>query len=103
MTKKETTFFFVNTFLEPYYEKMIGNAIQNFVERVWLEELIEHGIKNKKIERKSTPTVKKSTPSKKKERDTHTVFTNHQSKLIFETQKNNFHTKPIDRFLHLID
>ena len=38
LTKKETTFIFVNTLLEPYYEKMIGNAMRNFVEMVCLEE-----------------------------------------------------------------
>ena len=27
LTKKETTFIFLNTLLEPYYEKMIGNAM----------------------------------------------------------------------------
>ena len=66
----------------PYYEKMIGNALQNFTEMVWLGELIEHGIKNKKIEGKSTltPAVKKNTLSKKKEGDTHTIFTNQQSR-----------------------
>ena len=66
----------------PYYEKMIGNALQNFTEMVWLGELIEHGIKNKKIKGKATPipTVKKSTPLKKKEKDTHAIFTNHQFK-----------------------
>ena len=82
MTEKETTFIIVNTFPEPYYEKMIGNVMRNFAEMVWSRELIEHGIKNKKIKGKATPTpaVKKSTPSKKKEKDTHVVFTNHQSK-----------------------
>ena len=49
---------------------------------VWSGELIEHGIKNKRIKGKATPipTVKKSTPLKKKEKDTHAIFTNHQSK-----------------------
>ena len=49
---------------------------------VWLGELIDHGIKNKNIKGKATLTLalKKSTPPKKKEEDTHAVFTNHQSK-----------------------
>ena len=29
LTKKETFFIFVNTLHEPYYEKMIGNVMQN--------------------------------------------------------------------------
>ena len=40
LTKKETTFIFVNTLPKSYYEKMIGNAIRNFTEMVWLGELI---------------------------------------------------------------
>ena len=52
LTKKETTFIFVNTIPEPYYDKMIGNAMRNFSKMVWFGELIEHGIKNKKIEGK---------------------------------------------------
>ena len=57
---------------------MIVNAMQNFVEMVWSGELIEHGIKNKKIEGKSTSALsaKKSVPSKKKEGDTDVVFIN---------------------------
>ena len=35
LTKKETTFIFVNTLLGLYYEKMIGNAIRNFAKMVW--------------------------------------------------------------------
>ena len=64
LMKKETTFIFVNTLLKPYYKKMIGNAMRNFAKVVWLEELIEHGIKNPKIEEKSLPTttIKKNTP-----------------------------------------
>ena len=68
LMKKETAFIFVNTIPEPYYEMMIWNAMRNFMEIVWLWELIKHGIKNKKIERKSTltPSAKKNIPSRKK-------------------------------------
>ena len=81
-TEKETTFIFVNTLPEPYYEKMIGNAMRNFAEMVWSRKLNENGIKNKKIKGKATltPIVNKSTLPKKKEGDTHVVFINHQSK-----------------------
>ena len=76
------TFIFMNTLPEPYYDKMIGNVIQNFAEMVWSGELIEQGITNKKIERKltSTPPTKKVTPAKKKEKDARAVFINQQSK-----------------------
>ena len=61
---------------------MIGNAMQNFEEMVWLGELIDYGIKNKKNEGKSMPTppTKKTTITKKKEGDAHAIFTNQQSK-----------------------
>ena len=55
LTKKEITFFFANTLSNPYYDKMIGNAMRNFTKMVWSGELIEHGIKNMKIEGKTTP------------------------------------------------
>ena len=72
----------MNTLSKPYYEKMIGNAMQNCVKMVWSGKLIEHGIKNKKIEGQSTstPPAKKATPAKKKEGDTYVVFVNQQSK-----------------------
>ena len=78
LIEKETTFIFANTLFEPCYDKMTENVMRNFTEMVWLGELVEHGIKNKKIERKSTPTqlVTKTTESKKKEGDVHAVFTN---------------------------
>ena len=72
----------MNILPEPYYEKMIGNAMQNCVKMVWSGKLIEHGIKNKKIEGQSTstPPAKKATPTKKKEGDAHAVFVNQQSR-----------------------
>ena len=63
----------MNTLPKPYYDKMIGNAMLNFVEMVWSDELIEHSIKNKKIEGKATPTpVKKATLTKRKKGDAYT-------------------------------
>ena len=61
---------------------MIGNAIHNFAEMVWSGQLIEHGIKNKKIEGRSTstPLAKKTTPAKKIEGDAHAIFVNQQSR-----------------------
>ena len=47
---------------------------------VGLRELIEHGIKNKKIKRKAilTPPAKKTTPTKKKKEDVYAIFANQQ-------------------------
>ena len=74
MTKKETTFIFVNTLPEPYYDKMIGNTMQNFTKMVWSGELIEHGIKNKKIEGKLNPHLQKRPPQLKRKRETPIPF-----------------------------
>ena len=56
--------------------------MRNFAEMVWSGQLIEHGIKNKKIESKptSTPPTKKTTLAKKKKGDAYVVFVNQQSK-----------------------
>ena len=56
--------------------------MQKFMEMVWSKELIEHGIKNKKIEGKSTstPPAKKTTLAKKKKGDAYVVFVNQQSR-----------------------
>ena len=79
--EKETTFIFVNTLPETYYDKMIGNAMRNFSKMVWFSELIEYGIMNKKIKGKVTPThVKRSTLAKKKKGNAHVIFTNQQFK-----------------------
>ena len=50
MIEKETTFIFVNTLHALYYDKMKGNAMNFFSNMVLLWELIEHAIKNKKLE-----------------------------------------------------
>ena len=79
MIEKETTFIFVNTLPDPYYDKMIGNAMRNFSKMVCSSELIEHAIKSKKIEGKTTPTlVRRVTPIKKKEGEAQAIFTNQQ-------------------------
>ena len=68
MTKKETTFIFVDTLPTSYYDMMIGNVMRNFSKMVWSGELIEHAIKSKKIEGKTTlAPIKRVMSVKKKE------------------------------------
>ena len=57
-----------------YYDKMIRNAMQNFVKMVWSNELIEHGIKNKKIKRKATHVLQRRPPQLKEKRETLMLF-----------------------------
>ena len=73
--EKETIFIFVNTLLESYYEKMIGNAMRYFMEMVWSGELIEHGIKTKKLEELKPPMG--SEPIEE-DGETTTIFSNQQ-------------------------
>ena len=56
--------------------------MRNFAKMVWSGELIEHEIKNKKFEGKSTsiPPAKKAILVKKKEGDAYVVFVNQQSR-----------------------
>ena len=61
--------------------------MRNFSEIVWSGELIEHAIKSKKIDGKTSPAfAKRATLTKKKEGEAHVVFTNPQSKARFHTQ-----------------
>ena len=53
--------------------------MRNLSEMVWSRELIEHVIKNKKLEEKVTHApVMRVASTKKKEGETHAVFTNQQ-------------------------
>ena len=70
----------MNTLPKPYYDKMIANAMRNFAKMVWLGELIEHGIKNKKIEGKATHALAKKTTLAKKKGDAHDIFANQQAR-----------------------
>ena len=65
----------MNTLHEPYYEKMIGNAMQNFIEMVWSGELIEHGIKTKKSDVLKSPI---GTEPIKEDGETEAIFSNQQ-------------------------
>ena len=56
---------------------MIENAIRNFSEMVWSRELIEHAIKNKKLEEMATPS-KRTGPVKKNEGEAQAILTNQQ-------------------------
>ena len=50
LIEKETMMLFVNTLKAPYYDKMVGNTIKNFVDMVISRKMIESTIKSGKIE-----------------------------------------------------
>ena len=69
MTDNELKKMFLNTLKAPYYDRMIGNSNNKFLDMVSTEEMIKNGVKLGKIE---STEVKKPT-SKKKERETHAM------------------------------
>ena len=69
MTDKELNKMFLNTLKAPYYDRMIGNSNNNFLDLVSAREMIENGVKLGMIE---STEAKKSIPNKK-EGETHAV------------------------------
>ena len=69
MTDKELNKMFLNTLKAPYYDRMIENSNNNFLDVVFVGEMIENRVKLGKIE---STEAKKPTP-KKKEGETYAV------------------------------
>ena len=69
MVDKELNKMFLNTLKAPYYDRMIKNSNNNFLDVVFTEEMIENGVKLGKTE---STEAKKLIP-KKKEGETHAV------------------------------
>ena len=67
---KELNKMFLNTLKEPYYDRMIGNSNMDFSDVVSVEEMIENGVKLKKIKNIET----KKLTFKRKEWETHTML-----------------------------
>ena len=47
---KEITMLFFNTLQKPYYDRLFPNAIRNFVDMIMADNLVDHAIKNGKID-----------------------------------------------------
>ena len=69
MTNKELKKMLLNTLKAPYYDRMIGNSKNNFLDVVFAGEMIENGVKSGKIE----STEAKKPTFKKKEGETHAM------------------------------
>ena len=69
LTDKELNKMFLNTLKTPYYDRMIGNSNKDFLNVVSVEEMIEVGVKQGKIE---NAEAKKPIP-RKKEGETHAM------------------------------
>ena len=69
MIDKELNKMFLNTLKAPYYDRMIGNSNKDFSDVVFAGEMIENGVKLRKIE----STKVKKPALRRKEGETHVV------------------------------
>ena len=64
---------FVGTLQAPYYKKLVGNAITNFIDMVISSEMIENAIKSDRISITEAPGSIKKIINKGKEREVNIV------------------------------
>ena len=76
LVEKEITILFLNTLQEPYYSRLLSNATRNFVDMIMAGNLVDHAIKNGKIdiEESSYKFKGKGNFTKKKESETQALF-----------------------------
>ena len=66
---------FHNTLQEPYYDKLLASPTRNFVDMIMASNLVDHAIKNNKIEADESSTKpKRGNFVKKKEDETQALF-----------------------------
>ena len=75
LIETEITILFLGTLQEPYYDRLMHAATGSFANMVKAGNLIDHAIKNGKIDLgKSSSKPRKGNLSKKKEGETHAVY-----------------------------
>ena len=74
LTERETVKLFLDTLRDPYYDRLVGNALKNFSDMVLSGEMIDNAVKNGRMEGKE----KKESTSRKKEGETQAVFSEHR-------------------------
>ena len=69
LVEKEITMLFLNTLQEPYYDRFLPSATRNFADMIMVGNLVDHAIKNMKIDvGKIVPSLKERvTLQRKKE------------------------------------
>ena len=70
---------FLDTFQPPYYIRLLPIATRNFADMTIASELVDHAIKNSKIEANEDTRLKKRNVVKKKEEKTHAILLGSQS------------------------
>ena len=81
LVEKEITMLFLNTLQEPYYDQLQFNATRSFVDMIMADNLVDHAIKNRKIDvrESSSKSKEKGKFLRKKKGETQTLFQGYQS------------------------
>ena len=76
LVENEITMLFLNTLQEPYYDRLLPSATRNFADMIMAGNLVDHAIKNKKINvgENSFKSKGKGNFAKKKEGETQALF-----------------------------
>ena len=76
LMEKKIIMLFLNTLQEPYYDRLLPSAIKNFANMIMAGNLVDHAIKNKKIDVKESSSKSKGRGNitKKKEGETQALF-----------------------------
>ena len=76
LVEKEIIMLFLNTLQEPYYDRLLPSATKNFANMIMAGNLVDHAIKNKKIdvEESSSKSKGRGNITKKKEGETQALF-----------------------------
>ena len=74
--EKEITMFFLNSLQEPYYDQLLPSATRSFAYMIIVDNLIDHAIKNEKIdvEKSNSKSKWKGNFLRKKEGETQALF-----------------------------
>ena len=75
LVEKEIAMLFLNTLQEPYYDRLLPSVMGNFVDMIMDGNLVDHVVKNNKIEAgESSTKPKRSNFMKKKKGETQALF-----------------------------
>ena len=70
---------FLNTLQEPYYDRLIPTATGSFANMIKVDNLVDHAIKNGRIDMgESSSRLKKGNFTKKKEGETQALYQQNQ-------------------------
>ena len=79
LVEKEIAMLFLNTLQEPYYDRLLPSVMRNFVDMIMDGNLVDHVVKNNKIEAgESSTKPKRSNFMKKKKGETQALFQENQ-------------------------